>query len=573
MTIESSSRMTLADLIPLISSADLPRDRKLDMASAVRAIAKVLGVDLTDIPADPGLLRRRMDMISPEANGYSPRRWANIRALLGRALELARPLMPSRSYAPISPAWEILLAGLGRSDQERMKPLARYFSEQGIEPDKVTLEFLFGYRDAILNDRLRAKPEKTWDHLLWLWNKCARNILGWPQVQISRESKRKIYVLQWSDFPASLKEEADRFIERQAGNDLSDEGPSKPWRPSTCATRLRQLRMAASALVHQGVAPSEITTISALTTFDHYQKILRFFYDRHGQETSSQIANLAAFLKDTAKHWVKVDDNELARLKKLSARLAVARQGMTAKNRERLRPLDDPKMVDVFLDLPYRIRRELDKARGSARNRAIQAQLAAAILILQTAPIRLKNLTEIEIHKNLISRGDRLYLVIEGSQVKNGELIDFELPENTIEMLAWYIREHRPLLMSQPTEALFPGKEGGHKTQNLLGTQISKVIQRYTGMAFNPHLFRHAGGKMFLDINPGQYEVLRRVLGHRSLATTTSTYTGVETRSAGQHFASAIAQRREAHQTASARLSPSLSKAAASLLRPKGGRT
>jgi integrase len=561
--------MTAADLIQLISNADLPKAKKLDMASAVRAIGKALGADLADIPIDPGLLRRRLDMVSPEAIGYSPRRWANIRSLLARALELARPLMPSRSYAPISTAWEALLAGLSRSHQERMKPLLRYLSENEVAPHEVTLEVLYGYRDAILNDRLRASAEKTWDHLLWRWNKCYRDIQGWPQVEIPRESKREIYVLQWTDFPASLKEEADRFIERQTGRDLSDEGPPKPWRKGTCETRLYQLRAAASALVHQGVPAGEITSLSVLTGFENYQKTLRFFYDRHEQRTSSQIANMAAFLKDVAKHWVKVDEAELARLKKLSSRLAVPRQSMTAKNRERLRPLDDPAMVEAFLDVPYRIRRELEKARGSARNKAVQAQIAVAILILQIAPIRIKNLVEIDIHKHLIARGDRVYLVVEGSDVKNGELIDFELPEKLVEMLAWYIREHRPLLLQKPSDALFPGKDGGAKSKGLLGGQISKTVRRYTGLAFHPHLFRHAGGKMFLDIHPGQYEVVRRVLGHKSMATTTGIYTGAETRSAGQHFASAIAQRLEAKHSEAAAPKKTLSLDAAKLLQAK----
>jgi hypothetical protein len=60
-------------------------------------------------------------------------------------------------------------------------------------------------------------------------------------------------------------------------------------------------------------------------------------------------------------------------------------------------------------------------------------------------------------------------------------------------------------------------------------------------------VIRHAGGKIFLDARPGHYEVMRRVLGHRSIVTTTSsTYTGAETRSAGLHFASVIAERRRA---------------------------
>ena len=45
------------------------------------------------------------------------------------------------------------------------------------------------------------------------------------------------------------------------------------------------------------------------------------------------------------------------------------------------------------------------------------------------------------------------------------------------------------------------------------------------------------------------YEVVRRVLGHRSIATTTSIYTGAETRAAGQHFAAVIAERRVKAET------------------------
>jgi integrase len=91
---------------------------------------------------------------------------------------------------------------------------------------------------------------------------------------------------------------------------------------------------------------------------------------------------------------------------------------------------------------------------------------------------------------------------------------------------------------------VFPGQNGKPKQPNTLGNQISATVQRYTGMPFNTHLFRHAGGKIFLDARPGQYEVMRRVLGHRSIATTTGIYAGAETRSAGTHFAAVIAERR-----------------------------
>jgi integrase len=52
----------------------------------------------------------------------------------------------------------------------------------------------------------------------------------------------------------------------------------------------------------------------------------------------------------------------------------------------------------------------------------------------------------------------------------------------------------------------------------------------------HPHLFRHVAAKLFLDAQPGAYEVVRRVLGHRSIETTTGFYTGLETAASVRHF-------------------------------------
>ena len=75
------------------------------------------------------------------------------------------------------------------------------------------------------------------------------------------------------------------------------------------------------------------------------------------------------------------------------------------------------------------------------------------------------------------------------------------------------------------------------KSPQGLGAQIKAAVFRFSGLKVNPHLFRHAGAKIFLDQRPGQYEVVRQVLRHRSIETTTSFYAGAETRSAGMHYA------------------------------------
>ena len=166
--------------------------------------------------------------------------------------------------------------------------------------------------------------------------------------------------------------------------------------------------------------------------------------------------------------------------------------------------------------------------------------MAAAIAILQVAPLRIGNLAKIDMRKNLIARGKRVYLVVPEGDTKNGEPIDFELPAEVVEIVGWYVREYRPHLLRAPTDALFPGEASGPKSAQGLGAQIKAASFRFTGLTVNPHLFRHAGAKIFLDQRPGQYEVVRQVLRHRSIETTTSFYAGAETRSAGQHYAAVI---------------------------------
>jgi hypothetical protein len=225
-----------------------------------------------------------------------------------------------------------------------------------------------------------------------------------------------------------------------------------------------------------------VRSITDLLSLERYQEILKFFLHRGA---SHQAAEMAAFLKGAAKHWGKVDQPTLEKMKRIASRLAIPRRGMTAKNRERLRPLDDADNVAAFLALPQRLRSEVETGKRNPRSKAMLSQMAAAIALLQAAPIRLKNLTELDINKNLIARSKRLYLVVAESEVKNNEPIDFELPAETRDILAWYVREHRPLLINEPTDALFPGPRGGAKTSNTLAKQIPQTVFRHTGLRIN----------------------------------------------------------------------------------------
>ena len=545
MTLAQPSRTTLADLIPLIEQASLSPIQKRDQVSAVRTTARLLSTTPAEIDADPLRLRRRLETIAPQALGLSRGRWNNIRSLVGKALALARPILPGRQTARLLPEWEALFAPLSRNRAASLLAMARYFSVRNVRPDEATLADLETYHEAILNDQLRVKPEQTWDTIVWTWNACRREIAGWPDVEIPRSIRREIYVLPWSDFPPALKADVDGFLVRLSGADLSEDGPSRPARAATLKTREYQLRVAASALVYKGVDAQSICSLAEIVSLERLKLVLQFLLDRHEGQTSPQVAQMAAFLKGVAKHWAKADDLALLQMQKVASRLSMGRRGLTAKNRERLGPFDDAKMVALFLDLPQRIRREVEKDPRSPKRRAVDAQSAAAIGLLHAVPLRLGNLSRLDMRKNLIARGNRVYLVVPEGDTKNNEPVDFELPAETVDIVAWYIRDYRPHLVRAPTDALFPGEGSGPKAAYGLGPQIKAAVFRFTGLKVNAHLFRHAGAKIFLDQRPGQYEVVRQVLRHRSIETTTSFYAGAETRSAGQHFARVINRLRE----------------------------
>jgi integrase len=127
-------------------------------------------------------------------------------------------------------------------------------------------------------------------------------------------------------------------------------------------------------------------------------------------------------------------------------------------------------------------------------------------------------------------------LVIEGDQTKNREPLDYPLPADTVRLLDLYLATYRPLLVRGADDgALFPGRKGA-KSKNLLGQQIQKAIRTQTGLVMHTHLFRHLAGKLSLMVDPGNFEQVRRLLGHRSIDTATMFYTGFATDAAARRY-------------------------------------
>lgn len=164
---------------------------------------------------------------------------------------------------------------------------------------------------------------------------------------------------------------------------------------------------------------------------------------------------------------------------------------------------------------------------------AVTAQIAVGVAILTVAPVRASNLAAIRLGENLNKPGgpDTPYLLVfPDYDVKNRVDLTFELDEYVTAVIDEYIHDFRPALMRGCNQDwLFPGTNGGPKDAHLFGIQITKRIQKVTGLRLTLHQYRHAAAAVYLKHHPGDYETVRRFLGHRNIRTTVNFYCGLET--------------------------------------------
>jgi integrase len=75
-----------------------------------------------------------------------------------------------------------------------------------------------------------------------------------------------------------------------------------------------------------------------------------------------------------------------------------------------------------------------------------------------------------------------------------------------------------------------------------LPTPKSERIYKGTGLRMTVHQFRHAAGALVLQQHPGNYELVRLLLGHRSVQTTINAYIGLENMQASEIYSEIVLQ-------------------------------
>ena len=91
-------------------------------------------------------------------------------------------------------------------------------------------------------------------------------------------------------------------------------------------------------------------------------------------------------------------------------------------------------------------------------------------------------------------------------------------------LMGTYLREYRPLLIQEPTAALFPGGCGARSAPGSCGSSSAAWSMRLAGVEMTPTAFRHFAAKHYLERHPGDFGIVRACSAtRRSLAPSTPT--------------------------------------------------
>ena len=529
---------TLADVRDYITTDQgLTPTRKRDWLSAIQRVCHALETQPERLPATPHLLSTKLESVHPIKQGIKQKTWRNIKSNLIAAICYAQSQRPKQKKLLLSAEWDALYQYL---PDDRMKyglsRLIRYCSHQCIVPDTITDKIIESFIEILKEDTLLSEKQRRDCHVrsTRLWNEAAAAIPNWPQNTLTVPDYRKPRTTHpLSDFPLRFQEEVSAYFKWLGDPDpFSVHQRSKPLSRKTIFLQKSQLQLSASALVHQGTPILDIRSLADLVEVEAVKQILRFYLKKYGKP-SSFIQGLAITLVSVAKDWVKVDDCTLSDLKKARAAMGTLQGGMTEKNRQTLRQFEHEDNQRRLLCLPELLLQRTKQQSG--QKAALTYQLALTVELLLNAPIRMENLVALEFDRHLIKTGgpgDPYHLILPAHETKNGQPMEFCLTTILSAMLAEYRLEHVSRLGKDAGQFLYPGQAGKHKHPSTLAQQLKGIIYQHTGLTLTPHQFRHLAGKFYLDAMPGQYEVVRQLLGHKNLKTTTQCYASLNSRQA-----------------------------------------
>ena len=549
MTEDRLLEPSFEDAIAAIEAAtDLVPAQRRHWTCALRRIANALGRPPESIPARWGAVAIKVNQLHHADSGVEWKTLANHKANSKRALHWYQndSDLPKRG-TPLKPEWRQLrrlLTDLSRKG--KLSGLIRYCSLKGITPEAVNDEIVDGYMRYRAKTTALATDVKARRAIARGWN-TSRGLKDWPQQTLTEPPLKKIGEWpRWDDFPPSLHQDVDLYLKSLSRPRRGVDGKRlSPCKASTIRTRQNDLVSLAKKAVRLGTPIENLTSLSKLLDPTLVESIIDNEWEAAGPEPKTTTIDLGKKVVAVARS-VGVDQASLAQLDEIRAKLEKHRQdGLTPKNMTLVRKILNGDVWERVVNCPTQLMKEAHARKDrSPMKAAVMAEVAVATAIETVAPVRALNLALIRLDENLTRPGgigSNYVLVFPYYDVKNRVDLTFELDEYVTGVIEEYIQDYRPtVLRGANSDWLFPGINGQAKNPHLFGIQITDRIQKATGLRITLHQFRHAAAAIYLKHHPGDYETVRRLLGHRNIRTTIKYYCGLETIQASREFGKII---------------------------------
>lgn len=548
---------TLGDLRDFIQGSDLSEGEKAQICSAIKRADDLIGHGHLDLAADAQKVMAKLAQISPAMAGMTPGAWANAKSRVRKAFRLAANRLGSlRNRPPLSLSWQSLRNCCDDREWRDVSRFSHFANGQGWSPDDITDAHLERFRTHLHEVILVANGESVVRQTIGAWNKIATRkgtlVLG---VLTPPEPKRTSYWVAQDELAQSLQDDIEKFLTEMSNPPLlrtvqkkarqKREGRRRPVRRKLQQGTVKQYGFVivtmASALVAEGVELASITSLRYLVSPESLDRIMAFMHRRAGGRATAHMLTVAVRARKIAE-WCDLSLDELELLDDLVARVKEdlpRKRGMTAKNKALIDRLDDTRFRDLIYLLPMMV---VERARAT-KNRLNAARLvrtALAIELLLMCGMRRENLVPLELEKTIRRLGDgkNTYWVIDivDEDVKNDEPLRFRLPDESVALLEYYLREWRPALCPTPTAWLFPEIDGQLLDEKTMTSNIQKATKRILGVSISTHQFRHIAAELYLRENPEGLDTVSQHLAHRDGNTTRHYYARRKQREASRIY-------------------------------------
>jgi integrase len=169
------------------------------------------------------------------------------------------------------------------------------------------------------------------------------------------------------------------------------------------------------------------------------------------------------------------------------------------------------------------------------------------IALLALRPIRLRNLTALELRRTLLQNPAGWCITIPAEETKTHRKIEVEWPSALVAALATYLELHRPVLLhGSVVKALWIGSSGQPLAAHTIRQAIIRRTQTALGVPINPHLFRDSAATTLAIEDPAHVGAAATILGHASSRTTHKHYIQANTLIASHRHQAAVARWRRA---------------------------